>query len=87
MVAPKHSPGPAAEHAFRTGIIAAALVGLAAIGISYWTGTIALLLAGYSLVLLFPLYLVAAAMVLSVWLGYNTDASDLRPVYRNDRRS
>ena len=84
---PKHSPGPAAEHAFRTGIIAAALAGLAGIGLLYWTGTIALLLAGYSLVLLFPLYLVAAAVVLSVWLGYNTDATDLRPVYRNDRRS
>lgn len=87
MVAPKHSPGPAAEYAFRTGIVAAALIGLAAIGISYWTGTIALVLAGYSLVLLFPLYLVAAAVVLSVWLGYDTDATDLRPVYRNDRRS
>ncbi|EMA52707.1 MULTISPECIES: hypothetical protein [Halococcus] len=87
MVAPKHSPGPAAEYAFRTGMIAAALVGLTGIGFLYWTGTIALLLAGYSLVLLFPLYLVAAAVVLSVWLGYNTDATDLRPVYRNDRRS
>ena len=83
----KRSPGPAAERAFRTGIVAAALIGLAAIGALYWTGTIALVLAGYSLVLLFPLYLVAAAAVLSVWLGYDTDATDLRPVYRNDRRS
>jgi len=83
----KHSPGPAAESAFRTGIVVAALIGLTTIGVSYWTGTIALVLAGYSLVLLFPLYLVAAAVVLSVWLGYNTDARDLRPVYRNDRRS
>ena len=87
MVTPKRSPGPAAERAFRTGIVAAALVGLAAIGALYWTGTIALVLAGYALVLLFPLYLVAAAAVLSVWLGYDTDATDLRPVYRNDRRS
>jgi len=87
MVGPKHYPGPAAEHAFRTGIVAAALVGLTGIGVAYWTGAIGLTLAGYSLALLFPLYLVAAAIVLSVWLGYDTDATDLRPVYRNDRRS
>ena len=78
----KRSPGPAAEHAFRTGILAAALVGLAGLGLSYWSGVVSPVLAGYVLLVLFPLYLVVAASVLSVWLGYNADATDLRPVYR-----
>lgn len=82
MTTLKMSPGPAAEHAFRTGMIAAALVGLAGIYASYWVGMLPLTLAGYTLVLLFPLYLVVAASLLSVWLGYNADATDLRPVYR-----
>ena len=78
----KTSPGPAAEQAFRTGMIAAALVGLVGICVSYWMGMLALTLAGYMLVVLFPVYLVVAASLLSVWLGYDTDATDLRPVYR-----
>ncbi|MFB6192247.1 MAG: hypothetical protein ABEI11_02870 [Haloarculaceae archaeon] len=72
-------PGPDASVAFRTGIVAAAVAGLAGIGLLYWTGTLTLTL--YALLLLFPVYLVGAATALSVWLGYDTDATDLRPVY------
>ena len=61
--------------------MAAAVAGLAGIGLLYWVGTFTLPLTLYALLLLFPLYLVGAAIVLSVWLGYDTDVTDLRPVY------
>lgn len=77
-------PGPAAAYAFRLGTIAGALAGLATIGALYWFGVLTLSLAGYTVVLLFPVYLVFVASVLSVWLGYAQDAATLRPVYRQE---
>lgn len=76
------SPGPAAAQAFRLGIVASAVSGLAGIAVLYWIGVLTPVFAGYTLVLLFPVYLVFAATALSVWLGYNKDATSLRPVYR-----
>jgi len=64
---------------------AAAVVGLAGIGLLYWVAVLTPVLLGFALVLVFPVYLVFAASVLSVWLGYGKDASDLRPVYREQR--
>jgi hypothetical protein len=78
------TPGANAAHAYRLGLRAAAIVGLALIGTLYWFGVIELLLAGYALLLLFPVYLVFAAAVLSVWLGYSKDATALRPVYKRN---
>lgn len=80
------SPGPVAAHAFRLGMIAAGVVGLVAIGLSYWLGQLTLPLAGYAVLVLFPVYLVLVASVLSVWLGYDKDVTSLRPVYREDGR-
>ena len=77
-------PGPAAAHAFRLGLRAGAVFGIALIAALYWLGVIELLFAGYVLLLLFPVYLVFVAAVLSVWLGYSKDATALRPVYRQD---
>lgn len=76
------SPGPAAAQAFRLGIVASAVGGLAGIAILYFLGVLTPVFAGYALVLLFPVYLVFAATALSVWLGYDKDATSLRPVYR-----
>jgi len=76
------TPGPAAAYAFRLGIVTSAVVGLATIGLLYWVGLITSVLAGYALVLLFPVYLVIAATLLSSWLGYNKGPSSLHPVYR-----
>lgn len=84
MVATRKSPGPAADHAFRLGIAAAAIVGLAGIGLLYWSGNMGSLVTGYLVVSLYPVYLVFAAVVLSVWLGYDKDATALRPVYREE---
>jgi hypothetical protein len=82
MAALTIQPGPDAARAFRLGVIAGAIIGLVALGGLYWTGTIAPVVAGYALVVLFPVYLVFVAVVLSRWLGYDKDATSLRPVYR-----
>ncbi|WP_254274558.1 hypothetical protein [Haloarcula marina] len=76
------SPGPDAAHAFSLGLKAGAIVGLVTIGALYWFGIIELLFAGYALLCLFPVYLIFVAAGLSVWLGYDKDATALRPVYR-----
>jgi hypothetical protein len=76
------SPGPAAEYAFRLGMVTGGFLGLLGVGILYWTGSITPIQAGYALLALFPVYLVVVAAVLSRWLGYDKDATALRPVYR-----
>jgi len=76
------APGPVAAHAFSLGLKAGATLGLTVIASLYWFGHINLLLVGYALVVLFPVYLVFVAAGLSVWLGYNKDSTSLRPVYR-----
>ena len=78
----KGSPGPVAQSAFKTGMVAATLLGVAAIGSLYWAGVLNLVLAAYLSVLVFPLYLVLAASAINVWLGYGKDVTDLRPVYQ-----
>ncbi|MEF8841652.1 MAG: hypothetical protein V5A62_08500 [Haloarculaceae archaeon] len=80
MASPRKSPGPAAARAFRTGIAVAGGAGLVALGLLYWIGALAPLLVGFTLVVLFPVYLLCAAAVLSKWLGYDRDVSDLRRV-------
>jgi hypothetical protein len=82
MVTKSISPGPAAADAFRLGMILGGVVGLAGIGLLYWVGTVTPLLAVYVLLAIFPVYLVAVAVALSLWLGYDKDATALRPVYR-----
>lgn len=81
----KFTPGPGARSAFRFGMWAAAVAGLGAIGLLYWIAVLTPLLVGFTLLLVFPIYLVFAASALSVWLGYGKDATDLRPVYREKR--
>lgn len=78
----KMVPGPGAASAFRFGMQAAAVAALSVIGTLYWFGILTPVLIGFTLLLVFPVYLVFVASALSVWLGYNKDASDLRPVYR-----
>jgi membrane protein implicated in regulation of membrane protease activity len=81
-------PGASARSAFRLGILSASAAALALLGFFYWTGQLTLALVGFSLLVVFPVYLVLVASALSVWLGYSKDATDLRPVYRekDDRR-
>ena len=78
----KMAPGPDAQYAFRLGMTAAAVVGLVGVGMLYWAGLLPPALLGFTLVICFPVYLVFAASALSVWLGFDKDATDLRPVRR-----
>jgi len=73
-------PGPDADRAYRLGMVAGGVVGVAGVVALYWTGVLAPLALGYVVVALFPVYLIGVAVVLSVWLGYDKDASSLRPV-------
>jgi len=72
-----HVPGPAADDAFRFGLTVAAVGGLSLLAVLVWVGSVTLL--GAALVALFclPVLLVAAACVLSVWLGYDKRAVDV----------
>ncbi|MEF8856223.1 MAG: hypothetical protein V5A16_02240 [Haloplanus sp.] len=82
MVRVNRTPGPAAHSAFRLGMLAAVVGGLAVLLSLYLHGALTATTGLYVLAALFPVYLVVAASVLSVWLGYDKDATDLRPVYR-----
>ena len=76
------SPGPIAERTFESGFQIAILVGLAGVGLLYWTGVLSATNGVDILVtlVLFPVYLVFVAMVLGVWLGFATDEHDLQRV-------
>lgn len=88
MVAPEKSPGPAARRAFKTGVWTAAAGGLAVVGALYWTGALASYAAVFVVVVLFPVYMLVAASVLSKWLGLGKGPADLRRVTRKiDRDS
>lgn len=78
-------PGPDAARAFRSGMVAGGAVGGVCLGALYWTGVLSLLALGYVTVALFPVYLIAVAALLSRWLGYNKDATSLRPVYKAEQ--
>lgn len=82
MTTLRTTPGPDAASAFRLGVAAGAVVGLVGLGVLYLEGIITPMIAGYLLVVVFPVYLVLVAVALSTWLGYDKDASALRPVYK-----
>lgn len=84
MAPQRKSPGPAADRAFTTGILVAAVAAFAALGFLYWAGMLAPFLVVFALVVLFPVYLLVVASVLSKWLGYDRDVSDLRRVRRDE---
>jgi hypothetical protein len=77
MAAIRRSPGPAAAEAFTLGIATtltstfAVVVVLAHLGMLTLAGAVAVLLMGL------PLACLLAACLLSVWLGYDKDATDV----------
>jgi len=75
-------PGPDAARAYRLGMLTGVIIGLVVGGVLYWTGALTPLTLGYVMIALFPVYLIAVAVVLSVWLGYDKDITALRPVYK-----
>lgn len=83
MAPPNVAPGPSADDAFRLGLAVATILAVVPLGVLYWSGELAPHEVGFAVLVGFPVYLVFAASALSVWLGYDKDATDLRPVYRN----
>jgi hypothetical protein len=82
MGTPGRSPGPAARGAFTTGSIVAVIAWFVAFLALYWSGVISLYALGFAMLIGFPVYLILVASALSVWLGYDKDPSNLRPVTR-----
>ena len=76
------SPGPIAERTFERGFKIAILGGFAGVWLLYWTGVLSVTNGVHVSVtlMLFPVYLVFAATVLGVWLGFATDQRDLQRV-------
>jgi hypothetical protein len=77
------SPGPDANRAFRIGMVIAVVAGLCFLGVLYWPRWISGKVLAFALVVLFPVYLLVAASILSVWLGFDKDPTDLERVYRD----
>lgn len=76
------SPGPIADQAFETGFKLAALLGFVGGGLLYVFDVLSLTNEMHvaTTVLLFPVYLLLVAVLLGVWLGYETDERDLEQV-------
>ena len=78
------SPGPIADRTFDTAFKIAAVGGVVVAALLYWSGALSVSDGAHVVhtLVLFPVYLVAVAALLGVWLGYDTDASDLVRVRR-----
>jgi len=74
------SPGPIADRTYRFGFRLAVGAGLAAVGLLFGLGYLSLSDTIIVLLLIFPVYLIFTATALSVWLGYDTDQTDLTRV-------
>jgi len=79
------SPGQIADHTFDTGFGIAAVVGVFGSLILFGHGVLSVTNPMHvaTLVLLFPVYLLFVAVALGVWLGYETDETDLERVKRD----
>ena len=75
-------PGPDAHRAFRLGLVGASVLALLAVAGLYWIGVASLGVVAFTLLVGFPIYLIYVASLLSVWLGFDKQPTDLRPVYR-----
>lgn len=82
MTSGSTSPGPIADQTFDRGFRFAALAGLAGIAVLYWSGKLSVsnVMQVTSTLLLFPVYLLFISIVLGMWLGYETDETDLERV-------
>ena len=77
MTSLRHTPGPDAAAAFSLGITTVATVSLASLGTLIWLGVLAVFEAALVAVLGLPVALLVVACLLSVWLGYDKDATDV----------
>ncbi len=76
------SPGVLADRTFDLGFKLAAALGLAGVASLFWAGVFSPTDVFHLTLVatLFPVYLVFSSILLGVWLGYDTDKTDLQPV-------
>ena len=82
MSDPTISPGPIADQLFTRGVQLATIGGVLGLLGLHWTEVFSLFepVSIVLILLLFPVYLFLVTMLLSVWLGYDTDETNLRAV-------
>lgn len=82
MADDRHYPGPIADHVFDNGLRVGALLGVLGSAILFWFGPLSLTNGMHvSLtLLLYPIYLLFVAVILGLWLGYETDGRNLERV-------
>lgn len=75
-------PGKIADRAFEDGFWVAAVAGAAAVVLLYASDVLSVTSGTHLFytLLFYPVYLLAVSLVLGVWLGYETDATDLERV-------
>lgn len=75
-------PGTIADRAFEDGFWVAAVAGLGALVLLYANGILSVTNGTHLFytLLFYPVYLLVASVALGVWLGYETDATDLERV-------
>ena len=80
------SPGPISDRTFDLGLKLGAAGGVAFVALLYWAGVLSVMDPVHATVtlVLFPVYVLAIAVLLGLWLGYDTDETDLRPVRAED---
>lgn len=82
MATERRSPGPIADRVYEKGLQTAALLGVLGSAILFWFGPLSLTNTMHVsfTVLFYPVYLLAVAVVLGIWLGYQTDGRNLERV-------
>lgn len=75
-------PGAIADRAFEDGFWVAALAGVGAVVLLYVSEVLSVTNGTHLLytLLFYPVYLLVVSVSLGVWLGYETDATDLKRV-------
>ena len=86
MSRPNGSPGPLADETFDRGFRWATLLGVAGVGVLGSFGVVSPFDAVHMtlVLMLFPVYLVFVSVLLGVWLGYDTDETNLQRVSQAD---
>ncbi|QAU14002.1 hypothetical protein EKH57_15510 [Halorubrum sp. BOL3-1] len=80
------SPGPISDRTFEFGLRTGVAGGIACVALLYWTGVVSLTNPVHTTVtlVLFPVYVLSVAVLLGLWLGYDTDETNLKPVTVED---
>ncbi|OYR43537.1 MULTISPECIES: hypothetical protein [unclassified Halorubrum] len=79
-------PGPIADRTFDVGLWVGAAGGVACVALLYWANVLSVTDPLHTTVtlVLFPVYVLSVAVFLGLWLGYDTDETNLTRVMVED---